>query len=89
MPQLHVKPSASHGLGVFARDKIDADTVIERSAVLEDMHRRLTQSTNSNSTLPTNVAPRLYHIRALKNCEHSQHLYAAKLPTFDTSIPPT
>ena len=41
VPQLHVKPSASHGLGVFARDKIDADTVIERSAVLEDMYRRI------------------------------------------------
>ena len=40
MPQVHVKQSETHGLGVFARDKIDADTVIERSAVLQSMYRR-------------------------------------------------
>eukprot|EP01043_Picozoa_sp_COSAG02_P064976 COSAG02_NODE_9663_length_2148_cov_3.258122_2_plen_122_part_00 len=40
LPQLHVKQSETHGLGVFAREKIAADTVIERSAVLQSMYRR-------------------------------------------------
>ena len=35
-----VKESDTHGLGVFARGKIEADTVIERCAVLASMYQR-------------------------------------------------
>lgn len=39
-PDVCVRPSATHGLGVYAAAAIPADTVLERCAVLQDMYMR-------------------------------------------------
>ena len=39
LPALHVRSSPKHGLGVFTREPLAADAVVERCAVLESMVR--------------------------------------------------
>ena len=39
-PDVCVRPSETHGLGVYAAAALPADTIIERCAVLQDMYLR-------------------------------------------------